>query len=516
VNAEVLDRVHALVELERWQEALDLLGRSEMASAQNWEAACLHAQILVALGRPRQALTLARQARTAAPDEEWPHRLVSGLCVATGRTGEARSAAQEAVRLAPDTIEPLYTLVQAELLAGDLPAAQSTAAQALSQHPTSPLAHRALAHVAVKIKDWKSAEAALRRALQLEPQSTTLQLELADVLEHAGEGNAGTALRVNALRSDPTSSHARRALGRGLGGAALGGGAIKVLAALQVRNVVSNATRPVLLGCLFGLITLSWALTRWHHWRAGRALPHGFYDGLRADRRREDGTWVMFVGLVLLAVAVVDALLWGHGRVSAVRVVLELGAGAAVVLGGLWIRQRYPDEDGVADDRSASDLIRAVAVALRPLRGRARAKRDRTPILVGAASGRQRLPGALGMVSLTGLVVVPSFAGSAMAGFLAAATVLLMVPLWYDGRPRRVADPDGFRLVARASTAETLPRALRVVRHLLRFLLLPVIAVEVALFYGRAHRCLHDRLTGAEVVLVRLSLLPASVRGVDV
>lgn len=118
----------------------------------------------------------------------------------------------------------------------------------------------------------------------------------------------------------------------------------------------------------------------------------------------------------------------------------------------------------------------------------------------------KRLPYGLGTFWLTALVVTVGFAFGVKAGTVIAASMLLAVPVVHERRPVHVTGAPGLRLVARRGTTDALPWPVRVARHLLRFLLLPVLVLEFLVFLRRPHRCLHDVLTAAEVVLVRTSL----------
>lgn len=88
--------------------------------------------------------------------------------------------------------------------------------------------------------------------------------------------------------------------------------------------------------------------------------------------------------------------------------------------------------------------------------------------------------------------------------------MFLAVPVAHERHAVHLSGAAGLRPVARSGTAEPLAMSLRVVRHALRFVLLPLLVVGCAAVRGRAHRCLHDLLTGSEFVLVRSSLTPAA------
>jgi tetratricopeptide (TPR) repeat protein len=222
------DRVEVLCELERWSDALPLLGQVLAGDPENDVAWCRLAQCHLGLGRPEAAMSAAGRAAALAPDTEWPHRLFSFAASSLGEHDLAIRAAREAVRLEP-LAWPTHLRLAAALLRSCARAgrydrqaravraeAGQAAAEALALAPNEAQVHLVHGSVAAAQGRPADAERAYRTALSLEPNSSSAHHLLAGLQLHRSVGAAGLADAVSgfatALAADPTAQPSRHSL----------------------------------------------------------------------------------------------------------------------------------------------------------------------------------------------------------------------------------------------------------------------------------------------------------------
>ena len=167
-----------MIEIERYREAIPLLGKALAEDPQDIYAACLLAQCHYELGEHKKALEYAEKAIQIEPDYEWGHRLRSFALGSLGRKKEALQSAREAVRLAPDEPFALQVLIHSLLLSGKAEQARPIAEQLLELVPDSETAHLAAGNVYLDMEYYHSAEKHYREALRINPASYNAQNNL--------------------------------------------------------------------------------------------------------------------------------------------------------------------------------------------------------------------------------------------------------------------------------------------------------------------------------------------------
>lgn len=169
-RAVLLQKASYLLDVNRPQQAFDLLTEVLAVGDGDPTALCLSARVELALGRDEQALAYARRAAAAAPDAEWPLRLQAISAIRLGRRADAVQAARAAVMIDPRTPETHRLL--AEILIeteGDLTKAWAAARYATELEPTDAISHATMGRVALAFGDEGTARRALNEALRLDP-----------------------------------------------------------------------------------------------------------------------------------------------------------------------------------------------------------------------------------------------------------------------------------------------------------------------------------------------------------
>lgn len=513
-----LARARALLELRRYDEALDLLATSSLAAADAGQAHCLRAQALIGTGRAREAGAAARAGCALLPHDEWPHRLLAISEQSRGHHRRALEAAREAARLAPFSVHAQHTLALTQVNVGDAVGAELTAARCVEQAPRTPLAHQTVAAVALVTGKLQVAEAAARRVLQLTPQDDGAQALLAIVLERQGRQREAAQLRTAAVRANPQSREHRRQLARRAVGPAITVGWLGkfavVPAVVQVGRFarhgssLGTAAHPLVLVVLHAVAIGMWGVSAWRRRQAGRDLPAGFYDGLRPERRMSDTTWLLAVGGLACILAAADLLGWAWGDLSGRAVVADAAVGIAEVSAAIAWRRRLCRRHDLRPRRwRPPDIVALLAGRLAG--GRRASTAGRAPLEglrpAGEARAGERLTLALRPLLIVWLLPALVMTVSTWGGIAVLAVTAAAVELRDSRRPGRLAD-GGYRVVVTAGTSSP-PDPVRLAgRGVLRILLLPVVLLELVVFQRRPHRCLHDRACGTTVARFRTSL----------
>jgi Flp pilus assembly protein TadD len=214
-----LQRVSALCDLRRFDEASARLAAIVAANPQSPQAWCLKSRVAIGTGEYDAALHAAKTAISLGPDAEWPHRLASIALARAGQRPEAAWHAREAVRVAPHEWRAFTNL--ARMLApaaADRAQAREAAQRALELAPHEVEAHMASGAVALADGRRADAEAAFRAALAIDPQCSAAHNELARLqLPRTRFGDPGGLAQAasgfaSAVRADPRAEISRRNL----------------------------------------------------------------------------------------------------------------------------------------------------------------------------------------------------------------------------------------------------------------------------------------------------------------
>jgi tetratricopeptide (TPR) repeat protein len=349
---QALERAEQLIELNRWRDALQLLGAADLAALP--AAMPLRAQCLLALDDTQSALEVAQRARAALPESEHAHRLAAIALHRLRRHRPALDAAEQAVA-AEVTAEGLHMLVICQINRRKYRAAHAATQRLLSDYPDHPLAQVTAATLARHRNDSYGAEWHARQALALDPGSESAQALLAAILRgHRETRREARRLTAGALRANPQATRHRDALVRSRR-TRLG---IRLLAqVMAIRLALSASSLPLEGWCAlgvgfalaFGRSELQWFLTR-------RDLPTDLVPGLTRARRNVRLRWLAGVAAILL--------LAGLALTISGRDPTQLAAGATLIVvssGALWLSWHH--RTGEAAELRLEEL--AVAVVRR-------------------------------------------------------------------------------------------------------------------------------------------------------
>jgi tetratricopeptide (TPR) repeat protein len=187
----MMSRAQALMDIERWSEAVAILNRGLSANPDNHWILCSLAFSHLNMGDRNRALEYADRAVGLAPEDEWGHRLRSVILLQQKKNGESLLAAREAVRTEPEWPTALYVLVQALIANKQLDEAITVAEKLRKIAPELEIAHEALGNVALEQERWKAAEEHFDAALRINPNSYEAMNNLGVALLNQGrEGEA--------------------------------------------------------------------------------------------------------------------------------------------------------------------------------------------------------------------------------------------------------------------------------------------------------------------------------------
>lgn len=335
-----LARARNLIQLRRYDAALEALAPALGDPATEAEAWCLHTQALLAKGDLSQALPAARKAIAVRPEDEWPRRLFALVLMHGGNPKDALRAAKEAARLAPQQVETLHVLAICQANSREKADAQTTVNMLLELHPHSALAHQTAGAVAVSRRNWVAAERYLRESLRLEPNDADVAATLAEVLKRLGRRQEAGDMLLAAARADPTDHTIRKSISRlGLPVATFGGFAIyKVIVSIQLTRALANlhpATAVMVAAAFFTLVGgyLSYARVS-----GTRDLPDDIHRGLLGEHRNYALGWLGCAALASVPLAVwAAAAPQDHGQSLALSIGLVLFSVVALtVILRLW------------------------------------------------------------------------------------------------------------------------------------------------------------------------------------
>lgn len=333
-----LARARSLIEVERYDAALEALAPALGDPATEGEAWCLRTQALIGMDDLRQALPAAQRAVSVRPEDEWPHRLLALVLMRQGKRKGALSAAQRAAHIAPQQVETLHVLAVCQANRRKKREARETADAVLELHPEAALAHQTAGIVAMTSRKWAAAERHLRESLRLQPEDAQVAATLAEALRHQGRRAEAAEMLLVAGRTDPTDHSIRRSLGRvGLPVVAIGGITLVKGLALSVFAQLARALTHLRPAVAVGVIAVSFALVggylSYARVRGTRGLPEQVHRGLMPDHRNYALGWLGCAGLVSLPLAVwAVAAPPGHGRSLPLSLGLLLFSALALVV----------------------------------------------------------------------------------------------------------------------------------------------------------------------------------------
>jgi tetratricopeptide (TPR) repeat protein len=486
-----------LIDLGRPEEALTLL--AELGEdGRTGRAACLRSLAHLRLGDTSAAARAAEEARALEPHEEWGYRLGAAALLRRGRVRDANALALDAVRLAPH--EPFAHQMAAEtfLHAQQYDRARRHADEMLQLAPHSALAHETAGRIHLAQGLPGPAATSFRAALAIDPQDADCMALLADATQRLGDESGARTLRLEALRSDPQSADRQRDVLKRGGAAAAGSlfllGKVGILGKLVAANVVIRGGRAtfgssVVLWLLVAAYLIAFVVTRVRRHRHGKTIPPLVWEGLRPHRRNDDLVWLAWpAGLAVLAGLLASA--FGNLRFG-----LPALAGGLAALALCW-RLRA----GTARDltpRQVLSRLRFVPVYLWHQRTQAPVGITHGEALEGPAVRDRWTRGALEVLAASVPALIGVAFGGPVPGVVAGLAAAALLGALLDSSTIDVSGMP-FRICL-AGTAVPAGRGRLALRAVLRFLLLPVVLVQLVPSFSLPARLVHDRISGTTV-----------------
>jgi tetratricopeptide (TPR) repeat protein len=198
------DLAEQLIDLRRYDQAVELLTGSLVGGPADAEAHFLLAVAHQEAGRPEEALAAARTAVGLAPDDQ-NLKILANVLVQLGRHAEAAEAVRAAPRLDPSDPQRHYLLGAA--LAdqrGHDEQAMAAFEQAARLAPEMVEVHVAMGHLAARARRYDRAEACFQRALALDPGNDGALADIAAMHERKGEDTAAVDWLLRSAAVHPT------------------------------------------------------------------------------------------------------------------------------------------------------------------------------------------------------------------------------------------------------------------------------------------------------------------------
>jgi tetratricopeptide (TPR) repeat protein len=205
----MMSRAQALMDIERWSEAVAILNKALGVDPDNHWILCSLAFSHLRMGDRSRAIEYADCAVSIEPEDEWGHRLRSVILLQQKKNGESLQAAREAVRIEPESPMALYVLVQALIANKQLGEARVTAEKLRQIAPESEIAHEALGNVALENQRWNAAEEHFEAALRINPNSYEAMNNLGVALLNQGRDAEATERFHQAAAINPMDAVAR-------------------------------------------------------------------------------------------------------------------------------------------------------------------------------------------------------------------------------------------------------------------------------------------------------------------
>lgn len=215
-------QIEHLLELKRWNEAIERIRPLLAADPEDHRLHALHAAALDGLDKMREARRAIKRAISLAPDVSWYHAQFGEILVRIRMDVEAHKEFEEAIRLDPHSMTAQYAYAHAILQDPRIEQAflqnklkrrvRDLTANLIAGWPDDPVAHIMSARVHLMDNELQAADHATVQALRLAPNWAYAHQIRGEVLEAQGRaGEAGEAY-VSSGKLDPTNSTSRSRL----------------------------------------------------------------------------------------------------------------------------------------------------------------------------------------------------------------------------------------------------------------------------------------------------------------
>lgn len=307
----------ALMNVNRWQDALSLLADARRLQPQTIEPFVRIAQCLNNLERPEEALPVINEGLSLHPESHWALRLRASTLSDLGRHKEAVLDTQRAVEVNP--AEPYNHMAHAQALkhVGKLHKAMQHAHKAVELAPYLAEAHNTCGMVALR---WHPIQAMrhFEHAIELAPNEPLYHNNLAASLMRQRRFGKAQRVLMNTAESDPSLKIVHRNLSTNI---------IQyvVMTLLIMRLCSAIFPRPVML-----LVLVAAAIYGWHLFRKvpRSVVKRALWDPKGANRfgRLLLGTPLMAFGGIAGIAALMDLLVDHPPSLIADVIVIPIGA----------------------------------------------------------------------------------------------------------------------------------------------------------------------------------------------
>src|SRR5260370_3944518 len=183
------------------EESISAIIREQPA---NFQALCIYARSLMALGRGEQAALIPRRALAANPSSAEPHEILGGIAVRQGNLGKALIEYEQALLLEPHSQSATRELADV-YRKGTISRGMLAKIEKIAQNPPQSAALMEIAGRLYAGRGWRSdASRCLRRSLQWDPKRASAATALAELYVSSGNPSAADALlNSNAISGAP-------------------------------------------------------------------------------------------------------------------------------------------------------------------------------------------------------------------------------------------------------------------------------------------------------------------------
>jgi tetratricopeptide (TPR) repeat protein len=176
------ERADLLINLKRYEEAVNLLQSSLLQQPHNYDLTCQLARAYLLWGKPANALKMSQAAITIDPEQEWAYRVLSHAHTDQKNYKAALKAAQQAAGVAPELPEALTRLAYAQIEAKKISLARKTVVRLQEIAPDFSGINHLRGYLAQTSKRWSEAQQYYLKALATNPQDENVLNNLGTIL----------------------------------------------------------------------------------------------------------------------------------------------------------------------------------------------------------------------------------------------------------------------------------------------------------------------------------------------
>jgi tetratricopeptide (TPR) repeat protein len=302
----------ALVDANRFREAIELLRPSAAMNPHDLALLCTLAQALMLAGQTREAIAVANSAAALVPPSDWPLRILSEAHLRDGRPKEACEAALAAQHIDPKSVLVLEAVADAQLSSGHAREARETATLVIDLAPNSANGYDIRGRAALKLKKYGDAEHDFREALHLQPANWVYNNNLGVALRGQKRDKAAVDAFEKALKANPRSGVARNNLVAATSAYVAAGSILVLLLVIRVLptllqrwNLPARIIAALVIAAIIATIGGGWLWRRYRRRQLSGTVDRIYQEGWMKYRTVQLIRTIFRVGPIYLAVAIV-------------------------------------------------------------------------------------------------------------------------------------------------------------------------------------------------------------------